>query len=311
MVQAKSTQVSPAVISVPAIVYIDKNGKVKDTLQKIPEYAGNTGEKKPAYFPEGIACFQQALSGKINLTFRHKIINCPIFKASAGKSLFSKSNIKNLFFFLVQADSNNLFFDDDGYSLLRFMRYMTFAENHKYSIVNSSKDGINDKPVKYRDIVWGDKLKVRLYENNKVLYSYFDKWEEFEKIDYAPVYPTINLSPISFYAKNEDGDKNNWLLKPQLLFGILEMGKNYSNLSLNLDSLHGKSRNTQLVTSDGKTVKGTGIDLDNDGSIDVFWYSEILHLDGQDGSLDSISRLYIKADGEWILINYRHLSEFF
>jgi predicted Abi (CAAX) family protease len=101
----------------------------------------------------------------------------------------------------------------------------------------------------------------------------------------------------------------NWLFHPQLVLCAITLGKKYNTQSINLDSLKGKTKEAQLITTNGKIIKGTGIDLNNDGAIDAFWYSDIFHLDAPDGIFDSMSRLYLKIDGEWVFINYRNLSE--
>lgn len=321
------TMPSPAIAGqslMPVFIRIGENGLPVDTFSEWTNALHAKSEVgKPVSFPGGLAALQAEKPDTVIVVCDQAVMPWPVFRPSSGPSLFTKKNTEKNFFFLTEIDSNRLHVDDCNYALLRFLRYKTVAEKLQAKKTAGSAEFVNK--VKSNTIRWSRPLHAQLIEDHRRMDISFTDWVEYwecgEKHDYAPPYPSLQLprgeiiKPFP-YPKNYDVEYMGGLLEhrytnPLFIFSYLRLSDAAGSV---LDSVPpAASREASLITTDGKTVKGNGIDLDNDKLIDAFWFHEYLNGGGSDKAypgwnirMSWVVRLYLKIDGEWVPVWYRH-----
>ncbi len=270
-------------------------------------------------FPEGDASIQKMLAGKILVTCKttdgefgrvymdtlHLIKNSVSFQKTK-KSFFSDEINQRAYVFLTQIDSTYLFTEDCDYSMLEFLRLRTQNNKLNYKVLDSVDYATN--PEALRQISWDGGIPMKLFEDNNVyttsFNSYTEYWQCGEKADYAPKYPFINPEKTSLrknLAKSETKSVYDVLTKPIFVLSVIP----FDNDAVWTDNLNGKSVETTLTTVKGEDIEGQGIDLNNDGILDAFWYVEVV----DSPVAEWYARLYINYDGRWVPIWYTYFKE--
>jgi len=270
-------------------------------------------------FPDGDASLQKMLPGKIIVTCRtvdgelgrvytdtlHRIKNSVSFQKTK-KSFFSDEINQKAYVFLTQIDSTYLFTEDCDYSMLKFLRLKTQNNKLNYKVLDSVDFATN--PEALRQISWDGGIPAKLFEDNSVyttsFNSYTEYWQCREKADYAPKYPFISPEKTSLrknLAKSETKSVYDVLTKPIFVLSIIP----FDNDAGWTDNLNGKSVKTTMTTVKGESIEGRGIDINNDGILDAFWYVEVV----DSPVAEWYARLYINYDGRWAPVWYTYFRE--
>ena len=268
-------------------------------------------------FPEGDASLQKPLGSKTTIvckdgftgksTTLHELKNNPKFKKSSA-SIFTAENIKNLYIFLTHIDSTYLFIEDCDYSLLKFLRYKTKEQNLQFAVIDSTDYIVKEE--KLRVIRWYSGIPYYIYDENFVFETkfdtYFEFWECSYKSQYGSNYPYVMPQPTSLrknYDEEQSTDLKYILSNPIMVFSIIPLNENSYDLPFNLS---GQSVKTNLETTDGGDIEGTGIDLDGDKILDGFWYMDVKNTK----PVELFVRLYINVDSKWVLIWHTYFKEY-
>ncbi|HVD96886.1 MAG TPA: hypothetical protein VNB90_01695 [Cytophagaceae bacterium] len=300
--KADSTAIADSSPILPEVLLIDKNKNIVDTLDKINLHDVVSLLNKPATFPAGFASLQGLGSEGIVYcsTYTFKLPEL----ASPKPSLFQSGNVKGIFVFLTQVDSNKLVCSDYDYSLLRFLRYKTVLEALPFSVKDGKEENVN--VVDYRKIIWGKPLNIKLFDETGIFKSSFSEWKEIwscaEKHDYSIPYPTINLfstSLIKTFPKKYSNDWGyKWYNNPLFVFSVIKLQDNKPHV---IDTIKECSvYDTLLVTP---KIKAKCIDLNKDKIPDAMWYTDYYNNRNY-----SLTYLYLNIDGSWELIWYKHFD---
>ena len=289
--------------------FLNEKANITDSLFQMPSVLHEKGLlNKPVTFPKGLACVVQEMPDSCLLFCDLSNLEHTQFKSSSKTSLFTNKNVQNVFFFLTQIDSSKLYYGDCNYSLLRFMRHKTYVEGLDYIISDSVEEHVDAEP--FRQITWNNDIEVNLYEDGQVFTSGFSHWKEFWNCrkDHATPYPFIDLSPtelVKAYPEEHNDDWGyKWFRHPQFVFSTISSGG--SSLPI---ELKGASQNAVLLKHSGEKVDGIGIDLNGDNLLDAFWYTEYVTVIADYSETQWITRLYLKIEGEWQTIWYKHFDE--
>lgn len=270
----------------------------------------------PIQFPAGEESLQKPLadeikvicvdSGSVQSGTIHVLKNHPKFERTKP-SLFTKENIQNLYIFLSHIDSTQLYIEDCDYSMLKFLRYKTNKQSLKFSVVDSATYYVNEELL--RLVRWHQPVGYKIYENGTVFETtfnvYTEYWECSEKFDYSPKYPYVNPKRTALrknLTDEQSEDLKYILANPIMVLSIMPLDDNSYDLPYNLE---GTSIETELETTGGKNIKGTGIDLDGDKTLDAFWYNQ--EMDSK--IIEIATRLYINLEGKWVPVWYTYFRE--
>lgn len=264
-------------------------------------------------FPEGEQSVQNRLPDKIIATCSdndtlHIVKSNPVFGITSP-SLFTKDNIKKIFVFLTQIDSSYLFTEDCDYSMLKFLRLKTNQNNLSYSVRDSAAQIVNNEKV--RIIEWRDGIKMFLFDKDRSFSTVVPRWLEFwecgEKADYAPVYPFVYPEKTDLVRKNTkemDNDLYFLLTNPIFVLSVIPLDEIENEIEW-LTILNGRTKSTELRTTQNRTIEGKGIDLNGDKISDAFWFVEV----SEKKIISWVARLYLNIEGNWVPVWYTYFRE--
>lgn len=265
-------------------------------------------------FPEGDASEQVPLANKIEVMCidngikhsYHTLKKNPSFRKSRP-SLFTKTNINGIYFFLTHIDSTYLYIEDCDYSFLKFMRFKTKHQALEYSVIDSIDNIAYSE--KLRVIRWKKPINILMFEDGLIFETgftdYVEYWRCSDKENYVSKYPFIKPAPSLLrknYTEEEESDLKYILSNPIMVFSAILLDENRIELPLNLE---GKSYKSSLETNSGEEIEGLAIDLNSDKIPDAFWYHDISNTK----IIEVFTRLYINLEGQWIPVWYTYFKE--
>lgn len=186
-------------------------------------------------------------------------------------SFFNKYNESKYFVGLIQISGNSIPFTwDNNLSLLKFLMAL---ENE---IV--VKQGIDaDQNYKGTKVIWKKSINGLIWFNNKSYKALVENWHLFGSNECVGtiIFPNLSFKKV---AEIPNAVTNN-------IQGLTILPYN-QNIKI-------KTSEIVLTTTIGKSIKGTGYDLNNDAVFDVFSYIEEI----DDNT--TYKRLYMNVGGKW------------
>jgi hypothetical protein len=186
-------------------------------------------------------------------------------------SFFNKDNESTYFVGLLQISGQSIPFTwDDNLSLLKFLLTLENEISVKQGIVA-------DQNFKGTKIAWDSNINGLIWFNEKSYKATIDNWHLF---GFTECPGTIIFPNLSFKKVTEIP---NAITNNIQGLTILPYNENFKI----------KSSEREMKTENGKTIKGIGYDIDNDGIFDIFSYNEDID------ETTSYTRLYINVSGQW------------
>jgi hypothetical protein len=271
----------------------------------------------PPDFPEGESSLQISIGKTIKITCSENPGNSTeivlhVLKGNpkllkTKPSLFTKQNASDFYFFLTQVDSSSLYTDDCDYSMLKFLRYITKANNLQFLVIDSTDELVNQQ--KLRMVRFSSPIKMFIFEDNISYETFFTNWTEYwecgNKLDYAPAYPFIKPEECRLMKINTEGLEESlyyYMTHPVFVFSAIGKNKQAEDI---LGSLSGMSKKLEIESNSGNELEGFSIDINNDLIDDAFWYIGVK----KSNVIEWFARLYINISGEWVLMWYTYFNE--
>ncbi|MCX7878682.1 MAG: hypothetical protein N2510_08605 [Ignavibacteria bacterium] len=265
-------------------------------------------------FPEGEASQQLRLADKIEvicidngLKYSYHTLKKNPSLRKYKPSLFTKSNIQGMYFFLTHIDSTYLYIEDCDYSLLKFLRLKTKNQSLEYIVIDSV-DNIS-LGEKLRVIRWKNPVNIMMFEDGLVFETSFTDYSEYwrcgDKNNYAPKYPFVKPLPSLLrknYTEEEQSDLKYILSNPIMVFSAIALDENKIELPFNLE---GRSYKASFEALSGEELEGWAIDLNSDKIPDAFWYHDIISTK----IVEVFTRLYLNIEGQFIPVWYTYFKE--
>lgn len=305
-----------------------EDGQLVDSLPHGTAFLHHIRTDHPQPFPSGWACLQQPLEDSVWRICERITSVCtewgitdsaadeygclretkliPRFRETAGESVFTEENTRSCYFFLTEMADTNLYFQDTQYGLLHFLKWYSHRGGPGFQVKNGQASYVNR--CQYREIIWDKPMEVRWLKKKRFETVTFRRWKEFwecgQKHDYAPVYPYVNLPPIprDTSVSGYDPDIFTLILEPVCAFSYVCMQPEKDILK----NLHPVQKQMQLVTEEGRVVKGEGIDFTGDGHAEVFWFHQFTPTPAP----ERYTLLFLKIGKQWTPVYYTHQNEF-
>ncbi|WP_430611761.1 hypothetical protein [Flavobacterium sp. JP2137] len=226
------------------------------------------GQRQPINVQHTPKTLIQGLQKKVDQKWKRKN---PSLK-SMTSSFFTTDNEHAYYVGLVQLSGQGIPFSwDDDLSMLEFLLQL-----NPQSKVESGAAA--DSYFKGTKVAWDQPSNALLWFNDISYKAPVDYWHLMEITECVGT----SIFPNVFFKSTDKLTGAESTHTPSLV--VLPYHESFKI----------KSSNTTLTTGDGKIIKGTGYDLNNDAVFDVFTYVEEID------EITSYIRLYINVSGQWI-----------
>lgn len=197
-----------------------------------------------------------------------------------GSSFFTKENENSYFVCPLQISGMDIPFVWDGnFSLAEFL----LARDSNTTL----KKGIEaDNEYKGTKIIWNKTIAGLIWLDNKTYKSTITDWYVIGDTDCPGTisFPSLSFQKIGTVTEDNVSNPIGLAIVP-----YMENGKI-------------KSSEAEIKEKSGKTIQGTGYDINGDGILDIFSYTEAVE------EMASYTRLYINVSGQW-KCKWVHLDE--
>lgn len=186
-------------------------------------------------------------------------------------SFFNNDNEKNYFVGLLQISGQGLPFTwDNNLTLLQFLLNV----DNEINIKQGTNADLNFKGTK---ITWNKNISGLAWFNDKTYKAIIDNWHLFGLTECPG---TIIFPLLSFQKVTEIPNAITNNIQGLTIFPYDE-------------KLKISRKETTIMTTTGKTIKGNVYDIDNDGIFDIFYYEEEID------ETTNYTRLYLNVSGQW------------
>lgn len=203
----------------------------------------------------------------------------PVFEPTQP-SFFTKENENSYFICPLQISGLDIpFVWDDNFTLVDFL----LAQNSNTTL----KKGIKaDKDYKGTKIIWNQTIDGLIWLDNKTYKSAITDWYVIEDTDCPGTisFPSVSFQKINTVTESSVVNPNGLVIIPY---------RENSKI---------KSSEAEIKDKNGKTIQGTGYDINGDSIPDIFTYIETVE------EMAVYKRLYINVSGQW-KCKWVHLDE--